>query len=568
MPTTLFRKLLLSGTILILLASCAKTNKQGKLIPKEAAIVITLDGKSLSAKLPWEEIKKNPLFQSMSSDSTMPAALKSLLDNPETSGMDISSDCILFAVKDSLGGYLGFEGSVKDEAAFKTFNKQVSENGAESEKDGVQFISKFPVCVGWTKERFVYIFDAPQIGQMDDLTRRMLRDSINVRPVSSRDIGATCKAVFALPESNSLAKNENFTSLMKETGDVLFWMNSEELMKGGSTASAMAMVNLDKFYKGNVTSATMNFENGKMSIKATTYAIGEIIDLVKKYGGGKINEEMIKRMPGKDVVALMALNFKPEGLAALVKMTGMDGLINIGLKNMNFTLEDFIKANKGDILVGVSDLVTKPDTSTFQFQEQEPHVSISQKPSFNFVFSSSIGDKDAFNKLINAGKKLGGQFGDSSKAPIAYNSDANWFVMSNTQQNADRYLASAAGSFDFIDKIGGEPFGGYINFQLLLKAFGAEASKDSAARIAYDATLSMWDNMTWKGGNYSNGGIQQTAEINLVDKSTNSLKQLNTYAAKLSELYKDRKRKQSEETMAYEDYKSAEDSTIAAPKSK
>ena len=160
--------LMIACVATILFASCTKTNTQGKLIPKNAAIVITMDSKSLSSKLPWDEIKQNPLFMEMKGDSGVPAAIKSLLDNPENSGIDIKSDCIFFAVKDSFGGYIGFEGKVKDENVFKAFNKQVTETGIESEKDEVQFISKFPVCVGWTKEKFVYVVDAPQMAQMDN----------------------------------------------------------------------------------------------------------------------------------------------------------------------------------------------------------------------------------------------------------------------------------------------------------------------------------------------------------------------------------------------------------------
>ena len=42
----------------ILLASCGQSNTQGKLIPQNAAFVIHVDGKSLSSKLQWEDIKQ------------------------------------------------------------------------------------------------------------------------------------------------------------------------------------------------------------------------------------------------------------------------------------------------------------------------------------------------------------------------------------------------------------------------------------------------------------------------------------------------------------------------------
>lgn len=568
MHSTHLCKLMIIGAATLILASCAKTNTQGKLIPKEAAIVIRLDGKSLSSKLPWNEIKQNPLFQEMNSDTSWPATLKSLLDNPENAGIDTKTELLFFALKDSIGGYIGFEGTVKDESIFKNFNKQMTENSAESEKDGVQFISKSPICVGWTKEKFVYVFDSPQLSQMDELSKRMMRDSIDISNRSARDIEATCKAVFALKESNSLAKDEKFTRLMKEKGDVHFWMNTEELSKGGSSATALAMVNLDKFYKGNITTATMNFDNGKMLVKAKTYASEEMIKLFKKYSGGKINEDMIKRMPGKDVVAVMALNFKPEAIREIIKMTGLDGLINLGVQKLGFSVDDFIKANKGDILFGLSGLVMKPDTTTYKFKDQQENISLSQKPNFDFIFSASIGDKESFNKLINAGKKIGqGQFSDSSKAPISFNSNGTYFALGNNQQNVDQYLSTARADFDFIPKISGEPFGGYLNIQTLLKSFESQATKDSPAKIAYDASLQMWDNILWKGGNYSDDGILQAIEINLIDKTTNSLKQLNQYAAKLSELYKEQRRKQKEERMAFQDFQDAKD-TLALPPAK
>ena len=555
MQTTHLYKLLIVAAAAIIFASCAKTNTQGKLIPKEAAIVMMLDGKSLTDKLPWEEIKQNPLFIEMNSDSTLPPTLKNLLNNPDNAGIDTKADLLFFVVKDSLGGYIGFEGNVKDEGMFKTFNQQMTKNGAESEKDGVQFIIKSPVCVGYTKEKFVYVVDAPQMGQMDELTKRMIRDSIDIRRSSSRDIGATCKAVFALKESNSLGANEKFTGLMKETGDVHFWMNGEELGKTGASAGALAMVNLEKFYKGYINTATLNFDDGKMLVKAKTYASEEMLKLFKKYSGGKINEDMVKHLPGKDVVAIMALNFKPEAIKELIQMTGLDGLVNMGVQKLGFTMDDFIKANKGDILFGLSDLVLKTDTAADKFKGQPENVPLMPKPSFNFIFSASIGDKDAFNKIVTAGKKIvGTQFNDSSKMPITYNLNSNYFVLSNNKQSADHFLSSATTNFDFMSKISGEPFGGYLDIQMLLKSFSGMAAKDSSAKIAYDASLKMWDNVLWKGGNYSDGGIQQTIEINLVNKTINSLRQLNQYTSNFRGLYKDVRKKKLQESMAFQDF--------------
>lgn len=548
------------GAMIVLFASCSNTNKEGRYIPKEAAVVLLMNGESLSSKLPWSEIKENPLFKEAYADTTMPAALKSMMDDPENAGIDPKSDIIFFMVKDSLGGYFAVEGNVKDMEKFKAFNLLVSENGTESEQDDVQYISKNPVCVGYTKDKFIYLINAPQMNQRDDLSKRMMRDSIDIPAMATRDIGATCKSIFALAESNSLAKSDKFTSLMKDKGDIQFWLNFEEVSEYMPSNTPIAMLNMDKFTKGNVTTGIINFENGKMEVKMKSYASNELMKIFKNYGGGKINEDMIKRLPSKNVIGMMALNFKPEGVRELIKLTGFDGFVNIGMQKFGFTLDDFVKANKGDVVVAFSDLAIKTDTTTFNFQDQDPNFSMKKLPTGNFIFAASVGDKDAFNKLINAGKNLGqGKINDSIY-PIAYNTDGKYFAISNKKENVDQYLGSSNTDFDFLSKITGEPFGGYLNIQALMKSMSGEIMKstDSVAKVAYDASLAMWDNITWKGGEYDDGGIKQTVEINLMDKSTNSLKQLNMYAAKMALIAKQQQDKRKAEMQHWDEM---EDST-------
>ena len=533
--------------------ACKKTNTQGRLIPEDAAIAVQVDGKALLSKLPWTEIKENQLFQAIYGDSNLQATIKKLLDDPEKAGIDINNDLLFFTKKDSTGGYIAIEGSVKDAALLKTFNSEITNNGSASESDGVNYISHAPLCAGWNNEKFVYIIDAPRLKGMDNLSRRMMTDSIDIDKPMPRDISAACKAVFALKESNSLAQDEKFTKLMKQPGDVRLWINSEAL--SGDAVGMAAMVNLDKLYKGNITTFAASFDNGKITMNGHSYAGEDLAKLYKKYGGGKVNEDMLKRIPGKDIVAVAGLNFKPEGIKELLKMLGLDGFANVGLvKGLGFSMDDFIKANKGDIAFGISDLQLKTDTSSNRMNmDNDLPINSRMKPDFNFIFSAAIGDKDAFNKLINAGKKLGDKFVNDKNLPIAYNSNGNYFVLSNSKENADQYLSGTDASADFISKISGQAFGAFLNIQAAMKPFINEASKDSVDKAMYDATLKMWDNVLWKGGDIEDGAITQNIEINLLDKTTNSLKQLNQYTSELGKLQKEKQKKQKEDLMAFED---------------
>ena len=105
--------------IVTIFASCSKkTNKEGRYIPSDAGVVVHVNGESLNAKLPWAEIKENEAFKKMIADTGVSSFAKSLLENPENSGVNTKGDFILFVVKDTSGGYTAVEGSVKDETKF------------------------------------------------------------------------------------------------------------------------------------------------------------------------------------------------------------------------------------------------------------------------------------------------------------------------------------------------------------------------------------------------------------------------------------------------------------------
>ncbi len=341
-------KLIAIATVTFFFTSCKDSNTEGRYIPASASIAVHINGKTFSEKLPWSEIKANPLFETVYADSSVSASIRKILDNPDNSGIDTKGDLIFFMQKDKTGGYVALEGSVKDEAAFKKVCSEIIKNGMATEKDGINYISNTPSCIGWSKDKFVYIADAPQLAQMDALSKRMKDDSIDISTNQSRDLVAACKAVFDLEESKSLAKEEKFGKLMKENGDMHFWINAEEMNKNTPSSGALAMVNLEKLYKGSYTAGTVNFDNGKINVDMKSYAGEEITNLYKKYGGGKVSEDMLKRMPGKDVMGIMALNFKPDGLKEFLKIIGLDGFANAGAKQLGFTLDEFVKANKGD----------------------------------------------------------------------------------------------------------------------------------------------------------------------------------------------------------------------------
>ena len=66
------------------------------------------------------------------------------------------------------------------------------------------------------------------------------------------------------------------------------------------------------------------------------------------------------------------------------------------------------------------------------------------------------------------------------------------------------------------------------------------SSKDSSVNEALELSLKMWQDVISTNGEFSGNSSTGLLEINLVDKSTNSLKQLNKYINEMGLIQKKR----------------------------
>ena len=530
----------------ILFSSCGKTNKQGRYIPANAGVVLMLDGESLNAKLPWDEVKQNEIFKKMMADTSMPAFAKMIMENPENSGVNIKSDLILFMVKDTSGGYAAIMGNLKDASKFKDnlsgYQKLSTTNEMqETSKDGYTFFANDRSSVGYNKDKFIITMNTPQLNSMDKMNpMNMPGDTSFPMPPEvkyTRDMNAITAMILNLKEDNSLGKNERFGNMMKGKGDVHFWFNAEQFNPAAGLGAMAAMANLGKLTEGAVFTGTANFDKGKITVDAKSYGGKEMTDIYRKYSGESFDKSMVKNIPSQNLAGILAISFKPEGLREFLKLLGVDGLFNMGTAQMGFNLDDVIKGNKGDFLIAVTDI--KDDTVKGKDGQ--------------FIFASSIGDKASFNKLMDAGKKVESsmRIRDSIPLKYAYNTNDKYFAFSNNKTTTDTYLsASANTSFPFMDKISGGPIGGFVNFQYILNALKPKANADSIDLATYEASVKIWDNMYISGGNFKDGGITQHWEINMMDKNTNSLKQLNNYSSIVGAIDEKRKEKNMDKWMS------------------
>ena len=532
--------------MLVFFTSCSKSNEPGKMVPKEAGFIMHVNSKSLYGKINMAELKESDWYKKMmedlSHDSIRQELAKKFVENARTSGLDTLSDLILFADNSrSNETYVVMQWGLKDEKAFAHFFKNVYPEGNINKDGNLQTMTvKDKAVITWNNEKVMVGFETPPSTSFSPMgsSGGYNADDSAAKPNHIPQIIAYCKNLFSLKEENSMAKDEKFTDLMNTDGDIHAWVNLEKLMSGIPQMGMMSMMKLDKFFDGNINAYTLNFDNGRVTLKSKGYTGKELNDIFKKYNDGGINTAMLKNIPSQDLAGVLAMHFNPEGLKALVKMSGMDGLADLFLSRHGITIDDFIKANKGDLLIAVADLTVKKDSLTIPQDNGKSSPYITDRPDAKFIFAASINDREAFNKLVNFAKKQSGDLGMDKT--ITYNTGKDYFVIGNSSDYISRYLAGGKTDLPYFNKISNNPIGLYIDLQKIIKAFGNFGSKDSISKKISEESLKIWENITLSGGNYSGGGINHLLEINMVDKNTNSLKQLIKYLVTIAAMQKEK----------------------------
>jgi len=182
----------------------------------------------------------------------------------------------------------------------------------------------------------------------------------------------------------------------------------------------------------------------------------------------------------------------------------------------------------------------KKETIIPGFDGGEPYKHYSTQPDLKVLFATSVNDKAAFDKLITT---LSDQMGDQKgqMPEVTYQIDKNWFVAGNSPDYVTKFMAGPSAKHAFTSRLTDHSIGMYVDIQKILKGFGS-AMKDSSEYAAMELSLKMWEDiLVAGGGELKDGAVNSFGEINLVDKSTNSLKQLNQYIDKMAAIFKSKR---------------------------
>ena len=515
--------IILFASFSAVISSCKKKDSTGLLIPDDAAMVVHFNAASLSSKLSWDNIKATNWFQKFQNENHDSLAQQFLAD-PASNGIDLKSDLVYFLKMRSTGAYIVVNGKLKNDSAFAAHCKKLIPDGTQSRDGSFSFITKDDnSAVIWNKERFAFVANTPNMmwnRRYDN--ESPAQDQKTVTADSLKNYG---EKIINLSNTQTLGTDSRFASLINQPGDIHAWIDIGKIYSSTNmTGQMMSMMKVSSLFEGNIYAMTLNFDNGKISLNGKNYQGEEMSKIWKKYPPKRMDETLINRLPANDVMVAFVNNFKPEAIKDIFKTIGVDGLINLFLGKSNLSLDDIINANKGQMLFALTGIDTKNAAKISgklnTEEDKEPMNNIPRNNLVKFIFANAINNKGDFDRLLDLLKGKEGMFENDLK-DYTFRVKDDWFAAGDSA-NVAAFFSGHSNTVPYADRISGHPFGAYIDFQKIISHLAGK-NTDSSRAAALTTSKNMWQDMVMTGGDFTDGALNFSLDVNLVNKQPETI---------------------------------------------
>jgi hypothetical protein len=535
-------KLLLITTVVITLASCgSKTPKETKYIPKDATAVVVVNPKSLEDKMKTGNLSLDSFVNKFTEkeDTANQAKAKKLWDDFKASGVSLDDNLFLFVVQKGnmqkgQSTAVSVLATIKDEAKFEAYVKkqqeQLKDNGIQKESNFSYLVSSYNSSVAWNKEVvIVTMYNKDSKMSFDSLGNYQTPDET----VTKKEQKAEVARYFSLKADETVGSIALFNDLFKEKADGYLFTTSSGTLAALS-AMPLNLPKLQELLKDNYSTATFNFEDGKIVAKSVMHTNPMLSSLLKKYAGPTVNIAALEKFPSQNINGAMLVSFNPELFNGLLKELEVGGIVDGFLSGQGLTSADIFKALKGEINVIVSDFTIASKEVTYPGYDGKPFTSTQTLPTAKLIFSASIGNKIAFDKIMEKAV----QTGFVEKTSTGYRSGAamaatNLFLMADDKNliiasDSATYAAYTSGTgkatidADVLSKLKGKSTATFVDIASLLT--GAIAGvKDETGIKVMTATKNTFKNAIVTSDNFSGSSLSSYFEVNMSNTKQNSL---------------------------------------------
>jgi hypothetical protein len=525
----------------VLLTACSKKGPSyAKYVPKSAGYVLAFDLKRLTQKLEQDSLTFENMLTVINEDKSSKAYTEALSKWNEfkDAGVDFEQK-VLVAVPalDVTAGSVSFQlvAGLKDPSKLEAFIAK-QKDAPKIEKEGnLSMVDMNGVVLGWNKEAVMLV------GAQSTPSYDLLNDStdapIDAVPGAEGE-KALLKKYFDLKKDESVLSLDEFGQLMEDPADVAVFTNSES-MTGTQVNPLMATMQskLKDLLQGMYSTTKINFEQGKIVVESNSFIGTKMGDLLKKFAGPVVDMSLVERYPSANMNGVAAFSFKPELIPAFLQETGFDALAGVAMAEAGVTVDDVIKAFKGDFAIMFSDFA-------IQHVDQGKDAAFkAHMPVAKVLMAVRIGDKAAFEKLLNtaAGKNLirregnriypgGEELNAAVGNSVFVGIENDLLVVASDSAIYAGYAAATTGAAlkpAAASAIKGKSLGFYVDASSILQGISNDVfdSTDVHMKNILDRSRGTFKEMWFNTSNFDGKKISSYGELVLADQK-NALPQL------------------------------------------
>jgi hypothetical protein len=565
----IFQSALLLSFVALTLASC-KNNvpKEAKYIPKEAGFVMVLDPQQMQDKLQKGGISMDTLvariFKNDSPNSTEKAEYNSMKDS---AGIDWGNKLFVFMQQKtnpdkSTSTAFSVIGGLSDAAKFEAWLKkdQHHKNQEIKKEKEYSYMSAHEggVTLAWN--------DQQVIATMYTHVQKPVYDTVAMtfKAPNPANNDAEVKQIvanyFTQKVSESLANVSMFTDMFKAKADGYLFTSSNSTLSALS-AMPLSVPKLEEFMKDNYTTATLNFEDGKIVAKSTTYPNEMVKNVLKEYTGPTVDLSLLEHYPSQHINAVMLASFNPAVLGGVLKQLEVEGLVNSFLEKAGLGSQDLYKSLKGDMALIVSDLGLPKETPDPQNKHDEK--SMLHTSSFGkMIFNAPVGDKVSFMKLMDKAVESGflvkknntyQAAGLLSTLGLFVKADEKNLIIASDSLTYINYMAKTGNGVmnkEVLDRFKGKSSAFYFDMAGTIGGFMKDTTDGGFSHSLNSARLTFKD-MIGTADNFNGKSINGVFEMRMQNEKQNSLVTLTSLVTDIAVdmRLKAKKEKESEEKM-------------------
>jgi hypothetical protein len=547
---------LISFWLFCLTACSNKTLKEAAYIPKNAALVAVLDVKEMKTKLKKNQLNIDSIINSIFNRNYPPRRIirKDGSIITESISVDVVPDLkiekmILFVQSKTLAdnsttfsiNILTKKNSGENTVSDSLIKSIMKDFKVQEEKSfSTAYSPEKKFRLSWNDDISLVTYYFHESKPVYDTLE--MRFKMPVEPNIESESKAEVAAFFNQSLDQSLASVEQFTDMFSEKADGYLFTSSNSSV-AALKQTPFNLPKLEELLKNNYTAATLHFEQGKMRIQSTNYFNPTLSSILRQFAGPVVNWSLVKDYPEGEINMLALASFQPALIGGVLQHLELKSFADNFLSKSGLTLDEALKAFKGEIAVVASDLsVQEPDP-----MKRKDELTLQRGlTGGKLLVRLPVGEKASYLKLMETGVKNGllvkkGTTYHSAPEFIILGSfliadEQNIYIASDTSV-CNNYLAAAGKKNKFLNSTKFQSYNSastlfYLNIASTIRGL-TKADDSYTFHQATSIIASTVREMIITSDNFDGKSVHNNLEVTMQDAKTNSLVSLTKMMAAL-----------------------------------